>query len=220
MTSPKGKDKTDGDGMWLRWGHVRGCLWVDTPGSIRHRGGLEERVGELFQVGRMVTVKGFPNGSAGEESACNAGDTKDAGLIRKIPWRRKWQHTRVFLPWRIPWKGGLADYSLWRCSVTTERLSTQEESVCSRRLGEATWQERITTSEGGESPVTQSARMALPGGTCECSTGNKRPWDGATWSDANLTVWLLHRISPRARRDAEDNLGASRKNTASNIPSL
>ena len=39
---------------------------------------------------------GFPSGSVGEESACNA---RDLGSIPgKIPWRRAWQHTPVFLP--------------------------------------------------------------------------------------------------------------------------
>ena len=45
---------------------------------------------------------GFPGGSAGKESACNAGDL---ALIRvgEIPWRRVWQPTPVFLPGVPPW---------------------------------------------------------------------------------------------------------------------
>ena len=40
--------------------------------------------------------QGFPGGSDGKESPCNAGNP---GLIPgKIPWRRKWQPTPVFLP--------------------------------------------------------------------------------------------------------------------------
>ena len=48
---------------------------------------------------------GFPNGSDSIESACNAGDIRDLGSIPewKIPWRRKWQSTPVFLPEKIPW---------------------------------------------------------------------------------------------------------------------
>ena len=36
-----------------------------------------------------------------KESACNAGDAEDVGSnpwVGKIPWRRKWQPTPVFLP--------------------------------------------------------------------------------------------------------------------------
>ena len=43
---------------------------------------------------------GLPHGSAGKEFACNTGDTKRHDLnpwVRKIPWRRKWQPTLVFL---------------------------------------------------------------------------------------------------------------------------
>ena len=38
---------------------------------------------------------GFCGGSDGEESACNAGIDP---WVRKIPWRRKWPPTPVFLP--------------------------------------------------------------------------------------------------------------------------
>ena len=52
---------------------------------------------------------GFLGGSDGKESAWNVGD---AGLIAvgKIPWRRTWQPTPVFLPEEFPWPeepGGL-----------------------------------------------------------------------------------------------------------------
>ena len=44
---------------------------------------------------------GFPGGSDGKESACNAGYL---GLTRveKIPWRKAWQPTPVFLPGESP----------------------------------------------------------------------------------------------------------------------
>ena len=39
---------------------------------------------------------GFPGGSSGKESACNAGDSVSI-LVRKIPWRRDSPPTPVFL---------------------------------------------------------------------------------------------------------------------------
>ena len=48
--------------------------------------------------------KGFPWWLGAKESACNAGDClqhSSPGFdpwVRKIPWRRKWQSTPVFLP--------------------------------------------------------------------------------------------------------------------------
>ena len=41
---------------------------------------------------------GFPGGSDGKESACNACNAGFDPWVRKIPWRRKWQPTPVFLP--------------------------------------------------------------------------------------------------------------------------
>ena len=71
---------------------------------------------------------GFPNDSAGKESACNAGDTGDTGSvpwIEKIPWRRKWQPAPVFLPVESHGWRSLAGYSPkgHTESDTTERLS-------------------------------------------------------------------------------------------------
>ena len=47
----------------------------------------------------VVIIKGFPGGASGKEPAANAGDIRDSGSwVRKIPWRRGWQFTPVFLP--------------------------------------------------------------------------------------------------------------------------
>ena len=74
----------------------------------------------LLVVSRVVLA--FPHGSAGKESACSVGDldlipglgrsTGDMGLIPglKIPWRRAWQPTPVWLPGDSSWTeepGGL-----------------------------------------------------------------------------------------------------------------
>ena len=43
--------------------------------------------------------EGFLGGSDGKESACNAEDQAGFNLqVGKIPWRRAWQPTPVFLP--------------------------------------------------------------------------------------------------------------------------
>ena len=46
----------------------------------------------------------------------NAGDARDVGWdpwVRKIPWRRKWLPTLVFLPGESDGQRSLAGYSLW-----------------------------------------------------------------------------------------------------------
>ena len=51
--------------------------------------------------------------SDGKESACSAGDPGLNPLVRKIPWREKWQLTPVFLPGKFHGQRSLADYSPW-----------------------------------------------------------------------------------------------------------
>jgi len=69
----------------------------------------------------VVTV-GFPGGSDGKASACNAGDLEFDPWVGKIPWRRKWQPTPVFLPGKSHGQRTLVGYSSWGCKEldTTE----------------------------------------------------------------------------------------------------
>ena len=62
----------------------------------------------------------FLGGSGSKESTCNAGDV---GLIPgKIPWRKAWQPTAVFLPRESHGQRSLVGYSPWSCKEldTTE----------------------------------------------------------------------------------------------------
>ena len=60
----------------------------------------------------------------GKEPACNAGDAGDMGStpgVRKIPWRRAWQPTPVFLPGEPHGQVGYGPQGLEE-SDTTEQL--------------------------------------------------------------------------------------------------
>ena len=51
----------------------------------------------------MYIVREEPGSATGKNTPANAGDVKDASYVfdpwvGKIPWRRKWQPTPVFLP--------------------------------------------------------------------------------------------------------------------------
>ena len=63
-------------------------------------------------------------------SACNAGDL--GSIPGKIPWRRKWQPTPVFLPGEFHGQRSLAGYSPQghKESDTTERLHWLTHSTC------------------------------------------------------------------------------------------
>ena len=66
---------------------------------------------------------GFPGSSDGKQSACNVGDLGSTHGVGKIPWRKAWQPTPVFLPGESPWTeepGGLQSMGTQKESDTTE----------------------------------------------------------------------------------------------------
>ena len=70
-------------------------------------------------------AQGFPCGSAGKESACNAGDLGSIPGLGRFPWRRKRLPTPVFWPGELhglygPWGRKELD--------TAERLSLSDQS--------------------------------------------------------------------------------------------
>ena len=49
---------------------------------------------------------GFPDGASGKKAACQCRRCKKCGFdpwAGKIPWRRKWHPTPIFLLGRFPW---------------------------------------------------------------------------------------------------------------------
>ena len=58
----------------------------------------------------------MPGGASGKESAWQYRRHKTCGFdpwVGKIPWRRKWQLTQVFLPGKFHGQRSLAGYSPW-----------------------------------------------------------------------------------------------------------
>ena len=49
------------------------------------------------------------------ESACQCRKRRFDPWLRKIPWRRKWQPTPVFLPGKLHGQGSLVGYGPWGC---------------------------------------------------------------------------------------------------------
>ena len=50
------------------------------------------------KIGGVSVEEAFPGGLVGKESACNVGDLGFDPWVGKIPWKRKWQPTPIFLP--------------------------------------------------------------------------------------------------------------------------
>ena len=73
--------------------------------------------------------KGFPGGAGCKESTCQCRRHKRPGFdlwVGKIPWRRKWQPTPVFLAGRkIPWieKPGGLQFSVAKSRTQLKRLN-------------------------------------------------------------------------------------------------
>ena len=71
---------------------------------------------------------GFPGGASGKEPTCQYRRHKRCRFhpwARKIPWRRAWQPTPVFLPGESHGQRSLVDYSLW-----VEKSQTQLKRLC------------------------------------------------------------------------------------------
>ena len=58
-------------------------------------------------------VGGFPGGSNGKESTCNAGDLGSIPWVGKSPWRRVWQPTPIFFPGEFHGQRSLVGCSPW-----------------------------------------------------------------------------------------------------------
>ena len=74
----------------------------------------------------LAQLVGFPGGSMVKNLPGNAGNARKDPWVRKIPWRRKWQPTPVFLPGKSHRQRSLAGYSSQGCqeSDITERTRT------------------------------------------------------------------------------------------------
>ena len=103
------------------WQHLcsgaRNLCWVAGLAVRQQFGPAQGRLRSEISV--CLWLRGFPGGSEVKASACNAGD-----WVGKIPRRRKWQPTPVFLLGESQGRRTLVGYSPWghNESDMTERL--------------------------------------------------------------------------------------------------
>ena len=81
--------------------------------------------GKEIQKEGVCVYKGFPGGASSEELACQGRKRKRPGFnpwVGKIPRRRKWQPTPIFLPGESHGQRSLVGYGPWghKESDTTE----------------------------------------------------------------------------------------------------
>ena len=82
-------------------------------------------------------------------------------MVRKIPWRRAWQPTPVFLPGVSHEQRSLADYSPWGHKELDTTIATSLVAQMVKRL--STMQETQVRSLGREDPLEKE--MAIHSST-------------------------------------------------------
>ena len=78
-------------------------------------------------VGSYDTIKGFPGGTSGKQTACQCRRHKRCGFdswVGKIPWRRKWQPTPIFLPGKFHGQRSLGGLQFMGFQKSQTQLST------------------------------------------------------------------------------------------------
>ena len=86
-------------------------------------------------IGQDRDWKGFPGGTSGGELTCQCRRQKGHGFspwVGKIPWRRQWQLTPVFLPGESHGQRSLAGYTVHRVAKSRTRL--KQLNVHTQRL--------------------------------------------------------------------------------------
>ena len=115
----------------------------------------------LFRVvSHWLTVYsslGFPGGASGKEPACQCRRLEFDPWARKIPWKRAWQTTPVFLPEESPGQRSLAGYSPWgHTESDTTEVTWQQQQAPYPGCGQQTEAKKL--SEGHRSFRLDSLR--------------------------------------------------------------
>ena len=75
-------------------------------------------------ISPTTPLRELPQWLSGKESICQCRRPKFDPWAGKIPWRRKWQPTPVFLPGKFHGQRSLAGYSPWNCKGAEHYLVT------------------------------------------------------------------------------------------------
>ena len=88
----------------------------------------------FYFIGSSVYMLGFPGGTSGKETACQCRRCKRCSFnpwVGKMPWKRAWQPTPVFLPGGSHGQRNLAHYSPWgRKELDMTEATEQAHTQC------------------------------------------------------------------------------------------
>ena len=121
---------------------------------------------------------GFPGGSDGKESACDAGDADLIPGLGGFPWRREWQPTPV----EFHGQRSLAGYSPWGCQELdmTEWLTLSQcklDGLVRKSLS------KVETDKKESSKPSQEEYSQQGNSRCKCQ---ERAW--AVWGPGKAPV--------------------------------
>ena len=74
----------------------------------------------------LIRILELAKWHSGKESACQCRRLSFNPWVRKIPWRRKWQPTPVFLPGKSHGQRSLEGYSPWNHKRVQQDLATKQ----------------------------------------------------------------------------------------------
>ena len=124
---------------WV-WVYSGNWWWTGRPGmlqSVRSQRVKRDWVTELTELTnfQMLScgIKGvnmeLPWWLSSKEYTCQRGRRGFDSWVEKIPWRRKWQPTPMFLPWKSLGQRSLAGYSPRGCKRAGYVLVTKQEQT-------------------------------------------------------------------------------------------
>ena len=137
---------------------------------------LKSKWGKILS--KHIDIWGFPDGASGKELTCQCMRHKTWGFdswVRKIPWRRKWQPTPVFLPGEFCGQRSLVGYNpqARKESDVTEWLSTHQH-----------------VGPREQSVIIQQTFMSGKRFSREEAPGTPNPeWGSFSGEEAGVTFW-------------------------------
>ena len=96
---------------------------------------------------QITEYMGLPWWLSGRESSCQCRKLLFDPQIKKIPWRRKWQPTPVFLPRKSHGQRSLAGYSPWDRKRVRHNLSTKQQQPVSLFYRRGNWVSIVEKSD-------------------------------------------------------------------------
>ena len=96
--------------------YVSQIIMLYTVNSMLHANYISIKLEFLYMVWSLDQIWGFPGSTSGKEPACQCRTCKRGRFdpwVGKIPWRRAWQPTPVFLPGKSHGQRSLVGYSPW-----------------------------------------------------------------------------------------------------------